>query len=178
MIALPRPKPECKKMDLIMVLDRSSSIRPTDYEHMRDFLLSIGETLKIGQRDENGDIIGQGSIITFSEEGTLRISLKESRRPGRFAEVVRNMPGPLPGGRTKTHRGLAVADKDALTVEAGLRMNDPDVQKIFMVITDGKQTVESRRRGWLQFHHELTSRNKDSMHVHQFFVIQTLMFVC
>lgn len=131
-----------------MVLDRSSSIRPDDYDHMREFLLSIGKTLKIGERDENGDVIGQGAIVTFSEKGTLRITLKESQTPGKFAEVVRKMPGPLSGGRTKTHQGLEVADKQVVTVEAGLRINDPNVEKIFMVITDGEQTKESVRRGW------------------------------
>ena len=134
-------------MDLITVLDRSSSIIPDDYEHMRDFLLSIGKTLRIGERDENGDVIGQGAIVTFSEKGSLRITLAESREPGKFAEIVRTMPGPLLGGRSKTHRGLDLADKQVVTVDAGLRMNDTNVEKIFMVITDGRQTVESPRRG-------------------------------
>ena len=140
-------EPQCKKMDLILVLDRSASIRRDDYEHMRDFLLQLGKSLKIGERDENGDVIGQGAIVTFSEEGNLRITLKQSQKPGSFAEVVRRMPGPLEGGRTKTHRGLKVADEQVVTPEAGLRMNDPNVAKIFMVITDGQQTRESKRRG-------------------------------
>ncbi|XP_028398895.1 uncharacterized protein LOC114521039 isoform X22 [Dendronephthya gigantea] len=145
---LPAVQAKCRKMDLIMVLDRSSSIRPADYEHMRDFLIELGKSLKIGERDAQGDVIGQGAIVTFSERGTVRITLKGSQKPGAFEKAVRNMPGPLPGGRTKTHRGLALADKEILTSEAGLRTNDPDVAKIFMVITDGKQTKESRRRGY------------------------------
>ena len=152
-IELPPVAGQCRKMDLILVLDRSASINKDDYEHMRHFLLSIGKSLKIGERDKDGEVIGQGAIITFSEEGTLRISLKESQTPGKFAQVVKDMPGPLPGGRTKTHKGLDVADKEAVTSEAGLRVNDPKVEKIFMVITDGEQTVESVRRGWYGFFH-------------------------
>ncbi|CAB4027156.1 Alkaline phosphatase, partial [Paramuricea clavata] len=143
---LPPVAGQCRKMDLILVLDRSASINRDDYEHMRHFLLSIGKSLKIGERNKDGEVIGQGAIVTFSEEGTLRISLKESQSPGKFAQVVQTMPGPLPGGRTKTHKGLDVADKEAVTSEAGLRINDPKVEKIFMVITDGEQTVESKKR--------------------------------
>ena len=135
-------------MDIIFVLDRSSSIRRPDYDLMRDFLLSLAEKLRIGERNSKGEILGQGAIVTFSEQGTKRITLKQSQTPGRFEKVVRLMPGPLPGGRTKTHRGLALADKDVVTKSAGYREDDPDVVKIFMVITDGRQTRESPRRGY------------------------------
>ena len=148
LIELDAPAAVCQKMDIIFVLDRSSSIRPSDYEHMRHFLTRISEILQIGERDEKGDVIGQGAMVTFSEEGTLRIGLKESRTKGRFLQVVETMPGPRPGGRTKTHKGLDVADRLVATEEAGLRVSDPKVKKIFMVITDGQQTRESRRRGY------------------------------
>lgn len=135
-------------MDIIFVLDRSSSIRISDFNLMREFLLSLGEKLRIGERNSKGEVVGQGAIVTFSEQGTTRITLQQSQTPGRFAQIVRGMPGPLPGGRTKTHQGLAVADKDVVIKSAGYREDDPDVTKIFMVITDGKQTRESRRRGY------------------------------
>lgn len=144
---LPAPTAQCKKMDIVLVVDRSGSIRKDDYEHMRDFLKRLGESLKIGERDENGEIIGQGAIVTFSERGRLQISLKRSQTPGEFSRVVRTMPGPLEGGRTKTHRGLKIADKEVVSRAGGMRLDDPNVVKIFMVMTDGKQTVESRRRG-------------------------------
>jgi uncharacterized protein YegL len=135
-------------MDIMFVLDRSGSINPDDFEHMRHFLLRIAELLKIGKRDEDGEVIGQGAIVTFSEEGTLRVTLKESQTEGKFVSVVNSMPGPKTGGRTKTHRGLTVANEQVVTPEAGLRMNDAGVEKIFMVITDGKQTKESVKKGW------------------------------
>jgi uncharacterized protein YegL len=135
-------------MDIIFVLDRSSSIRKADYDLMRKFLLSLGEKLRIGERNEDGEVIGQAAIVTFSEKGETRITLKESQAPGSFAKTVREMPGPKRGGRTKTHRGLDVADKNVVVKSAGYREDDPKVAKIFMVITDGKQTRESRRRGY------------------------------
>ncbi|XP_046846527.1 uncharacterized protein LOC124440255 isoform X4 [Xenia sp. Carnegie-2017] len=147
--ALSPAKAKCAKTDLILVLDRSGSIRPQDYELMRDFVVEIGQKLKIGERDDEGKVIGQGAIVTFSEEGTLRITLKESQEPGKFVEVAKEMPGPYSGGRTKTHKALKVANEKLVTEAAGLRVNDPSVLKVFMVITDGKQTKESRRRGFL-----------------------------
>lgn len=138
----------CQKTDIIFVLDRSGSIRRSDFDLMRMFLLSFGEDLKIGGRDSKGEIVGQGAIVTFSERGTKRITLKESQTPGRFAEVVKNMPGPLGVGRTKTHSGLRIADKEVAVKSAGYREDDANVTKILMVITDGEQTRESRRRGY------------------------------
>ena len=129
-------------------MDRSSSIRRSDFDFMRMFLLSFGENLKIGERNSKGEIVGQGAIVTFSEEGTKRITLKGSQTPGHFAEVVKNMPGPLIGGRTKTHKGLRMADKEVAVKSAGYREDDANVTKILMVVTDGKQTIESRRRGY------------------------------
>ena len=131
-------------MDIIFVLDRSSSIKPSDYDKMRMFLTLVAERLRIGERDENGEVIGQGAIVTFSEKGERRITLTESRDTGKFKNIVNTMPGPLPGGRTKTHLGLDVADKEVAIPEAGLRVNDPKVVKIFMIITDGEQTRGGR----------------------------------
>lgn len=146
-LALSPAKAKCAKTDLILVLDRSGSIRPQDYELMRNFVVEIGQKLKIGERDDEGKVIGQGAIVTFSEDGTSRITLKESQEPGKFVEVAKAMPGPYPGGRTKTHKALKIANEKLVTEAAGLRVNDPSVLKVFMVITDGKQTIESRRRG-------------------------------
>ena len=135
-------------MDIIFVLDRSSSIRRSDFDLMRKFLLSLSEKLRIGERNSKGEIVGQGAIVTFSEKGTTRITLSESQQPGRFDTIVKSMPGPLSGGRTKTHQGLKEADQSVAKKSAGYREDDPDVAKIFMVITDGKQTRESRRKGY------------------------------
>ena len=111
---------------------------------MRRFLEIVGERLKVGERNENGEVIGQAAIVTFSEAGEKRITLKESQTPGKFASVVRTMPGPLPGGRTKTHFGLALADKEVAIKESGFRVDDPEVKKMLMVITDGEQTRGGR----------------------------------
>lgn len=148
-IASGTSKGQCQKMDIIFVLDRSSSIPVADYDLVRIFLTSLTEKLRVGESNSKGEVIGQAAIVTFSETGTMRITLQESRTPGRFAEIVRTMPGPLEGGRTKTHRGLAVADKEVVIKSAGYREDQSDVEKIFMVITDGKQTRESKRRGYV-----------------------------
>ena len=136
---------ECKKKtDIIFVLDRSSSIKPSDYDEMRKFLKMIGKRLKIGERNEIGEILGQGALVTFSERGEKRLTLAESVEAGKFVDVVETMPGPLPGGRTKTHLGLNVADKEVVIKVAGYRADDPDVKKMIMVITDGEQTRGGR----------------------------------
>jgi uncharacterized protein YegL len=140
----------CKpKTDLIFVLDRSGSIRDEDYNKMREFVTEIAKELKVGETNGEGEIIGQAAIVTFSELGEKRMTLAESQDAEKFYDLVATMPGPKRQGRTKTHRGLRVADKEIAIKEAGYREDDPDVKKMIMVITDGKQTKESVRRGFV-----------------------------
>ena len=116
---------------------------------MREFVKKIAEELKVGETNDEGDVIGQAAIVTFSEEGEKRITLAESRDAKKFYDLVDRMPGPLLGGRTKTHRGLKIADEEIAIKEAGYREDDPDVKKLLMVITDGEQTKESVQRGFV-----------------------------
>jgi hypothetical protein len=113
---------------------------------MRKFVSKIAKELRVGETNDDGEIIGQVGIVTFSEVGEKRITLAESQDKNKFYDVVNKMPGPE--GRTKTHRGLAIADKELAVKEAGYREDDPEIKKVIMVITDGKQTLESRRRGY------------------------------
>ena len=113
---------------------------------MRKFVSKIAKELRVGETNDDGEIIGQVGIVTFSEESTKIITLAESQDKEKFYDVVNKMPGP--GGRTKTHRGLAIADEELAVKEAGYREDDPEVKKVIMVITDGKQTRESTRRGY------------------------------
>ncbi len=140
----------CKpKTDLIFVLDRSGSIRDDEYNKLREFVQHIAKYLKVGVRNEEGEIIGQAAIVTFSELGEKRITLAESQDAKKFYDLIETMPGPKRQGRTKTHRGLKVADKEIAIKEAGYREDDPDVKKMIMVITDGSQTRESFGRGYV-----------------------------
>lgn len=123
-----------------MVIDRSASVKTPDYNQMRDFLKALARGLQIGVRNKEGDVIGQGAIVTFSEKATIQGTLKASQEPGRFEDVVTAMDGPLKGGRTKTHLGLGLAYSELTKVENGFRQDDPDVTKLLMIITDGEQT--------------------------------------
>jgi uncharacterized protein YegL len=143
------PAPCKPKTDLIFVLDRSGSIRKEDYDMMREFVNKIAKELKVGERNEKGEIIGQAAIVTFSEKGEKRITLAQSQDKDKFYDIVARMPGPLLGGRTKTHRALAIADKELAIKEAGYREDDPEVKKMIMVITDGEQTKESVSKGYI-----------------------------
>ena len=132
-----------KKTDIIFVVDRSGSIRYPDYNRMRAFIEDIGKKLRIGVKNNKGEVFGQGAIVSFSDRGQTQITLRESNTPGKFARVVKHMSGPLAGGRTKIHRGLAVAENEVAIKESGLRVDDPDVYKVLVVITNGEQTRES-----------------------------------
>ena len=130
-----------KKTDFVFVIDRSGSIKDSDYKAMRKFLNAIGHGFQIGERNSDGEIIGQGAIVTFSDNTEVAITLKESQQSGRFGRVVTDeMLGPEEGSKTHTNDGLKRAYDELTTPENGFRSNDPDVHKQVILITDGQQT--------------------------------------
>ena len=111
-----------------------------------NFLIFVGDALQIGVKNEEGEVLVQGAIVTFSEEATIQITLEGSRNPGNFTKVVNEMPGPQLRGRTKTHLALTLADTEVAVAKAGYRSTEKDVAKILVIITDGEQT---KRRGYI-----------------------------
>ena len=129
-----------EKTDITFVLDRSGSINPGDYRQMQRFLKVVADKLQIGVRNDAGQVIGQGAMVTFSETAKVEVLLSASAASGAFLRAVDALDGPEPGGRTNTHLGLDLADKNVVQQSAGYRGNDDEVNKILMVITDGEQT--------------------------------------
>ena len=111
---------------------------------MKLFLKKISLKLQTGVENDDGEIIGQGAIVTFSEQATVRINLQGSRIAGAFADAVGNLPYPLSEDRTKTYLGLKLADTEVAQTSAGYREDDDDVKRMLMVITDGRQTTGGR----------------------------------
>ncbi len=107
---------------------------------MKDFLKVIADKLQIGVRNDAGDVIGQGAMVTFSDDAQVRLTLTASRRAGEFVRGVSALPGPKPGGQTKTDIGLKLTDTEVAQRSAGLRDNDKDVKSLLVVLTDGDQT--------------------------------------
>jgi hypothetical protein len=111
---------------------------------MKEFLNVVSVKLQTGVENDDGEIIGQGAIVTFSEEATVRINLQGSRIAGAFADAVDSLPDPLAGGRTKTDLGLNLADTEVAQTSAGYREDDDDVKRMLIVITDGGQSKGGR----------------------------------
>ena len=107
---------------------------------MKRFLRVVSDKLQIGVRNADGEVIGQGAMVTFSEDARVEINLQASRLPRAFSAAVDALGRPVTGGRTKTALGLALADKEVANRSAGFRDDDPDVKRMLMVITDGEQT--------------------------------------
>lgn len=110
---------------------------------MRDFLLSLGKRLRIGEQNGKGEVIGQGAIITYNREGKMKITLEESQNKGSFARVVRTMADPIASKQKKSVRGLDVAGKSAVMNVTGYRENDADVSKLLVVILNETKTRDS-----------------------------------
>jgi hypothetical protein len=132
-----------KKTDTIFVVDRSS-ISESGYANIRSFILNVARRLRVGVKNERKEIIGQGAVVTFSDEGKKIVTLKDSKYPGRFVKAVRSMPGPLSDATRagKIHRGLEIAYREVAVANEGLRVRDDSVHKTVVVITNGHQTEE------------------------------------
>lgn len=124
---------------MMFVLDSSGSINPGDYKQMKRFLDVVADKMQIGVENADGEIIGQGAMVTFSEKAKVEINLRASRTTQAFEDAVAYLKGPVPGGRTYTDKGLKLAEIDVAQPSAGLREGE-DVKRILVVLTDGEQT--------------------------------------
>lgn len=108
---------------------------------MKRFLKTVADKLQIGVQNAQGEPIGQGAMVTFSEDAKVEINLQASAVSMAFETAVDNLGTPHVGGRTKTALGLGLADSKVAQRTAGFRDDDEDVKRMIMVITDGEQTT-------------------------------------
>ena len=76
----------------MFVVERSATIRQTEFIHVREFLRALGQLLNGGVKDKNGEIISQAAIIMFSDDAEKIFTFEESNRPGGFDKAVRLLP--------------------------------------------------------------------------------------
>ena len=139
---------KCEKVDIIFVLEWSGTIHSDDYNSVRNFLLSIGKRLRIGEQNEKREAIGQGAIITYNKVGKMEITLKESQNKGSFARVVRTMADPIVSHQTKSARSLNAANKSVVINSTGYRENDADVSKLLVVISNETKRRDSQENSY------------------------------
>lgn len=115
-----------KSLDIGIAIDSSSSIYQSDWEHMKSFLGSFVDSVKIGQ--SNVKI----SVMSFSSAAQIEIKFADSSNADELKAKIKQLN--YIGGFTRTDLALKLAKDLMFQSSNGARS---DAKKIFVVLTDG-----------------------------------------
>lgn len=132
-----QPAPCKQGLDLGILIDRSSSIRPVNHERLlKDFLPKFLKSFKIAKRKTN---VG---IIAYDEAAELLAPFngRNSRSKTRIINFVKSLH---PGVQlqTRTDKGLIAANKELFTKGNGDRKSH---QNVLVTFTDGRAWPKRR----------------------------------
>ncbi|XP_043921868.1 matrilin-2 [Protopterus annectens] len=129
---------KCKNMplDLVFIIDSSRSVRPTDYEKVKEFVINILSFLDVGLDATRVGLIQYGSTVQHE------FSLKTYMKKADIHRAVRGMTHMASG--TMTGLALQYIRNVAFTEAEGARPLDMHVPRVAMIVTDGRpqDTVE------------------------------------
>ncbi|KAM5172043.1 uncharacterized protein ACMZJ9_004893 [Mantella aurantiaca] len=123
-------EPICAKLkaDIVFLVDESSSIGPSNFNKVKDFLYRIVSYFpKIGPQGT------QIAIVQYSEEPRTEFHLNQHKDRNSILKAIRSMQ--YFGGNTKTGRGIGHVLKELFQVSKGMRPSSPH---LIMLITDGR----------------------------------------
>ncbi|XP_040199257.1 collagen alpha-1(VII) chain-like isoform X5 [Rana temporaria] len=123
-------EPICAKLkaDIVFLVDESSSIGPSNFIKVKDFLYRIVSYFpKIGPQG------AQIAIVQYSEEPRTEFHLNENKDRNSILKAIRSMQ--YFGGNTKTGRGIGHVLKELFQVSKGMRPSSPH---LILLITDGR----------------------------------------
>ena len=110
-------------------MESSENISPRDYQRIKDFVKEAA-TYLLASSDEQ-----QVGVIVFNGEATINIKFGQYFSEFDFNRAIDNLP--LKRGPAKLETALRIASK-LFTAEEGAR---PGLQKVCIVLTNGKHTV-------------------------------------
>uniref|UniRef100_A0A8D0H2R0 Matrilin 2 n=1 Tax=Sphenodon punctatus TaxID=8508 RepID=A0A8D0H2R0_SPHPU len=119
-----------KHLDLVFIIDSSRSVRPYDFEKVKEFILTILHFLYI-----SSDITRVG-LIQYGSTVKNEFSLKTFRRKHDVERAVRRMMHLATG--TMTGLAIQYAVNIAFSESEGARPLNKNVPRIIMIVTDGR----------------------------------------
>ncbi|XP_066443754.1 matrilin-4 isoform X3 [Eleutherodactylus coqui] len=130
-----RPKVEeqqCKAgpMDLVFIIDSSRSVRPSEFESMRKFMIDLINSLEIGPTHT------RVSVVQYSSQVQNVFSLKSYFTKAAMHKAINDII-PLAQG-TMTGLAIQYAMNVAFTVEEGARPPSQRIPKVAVIVTDGR----------------------------------------
>ncbi|KAK7885989.1 hypothetical protein WMY93_025610 [Mugilogobius chulae] len=127
---------QCKMMplDFVFVIDSSRSIRPSDYEKVKTFIINLLQFLDVGPDATRVGLLQYGSEIQNE------FSLNTYRTKKEVERAVKSMQHLATG--TMTGLALQYTMDTAFTEEEGARPLELLIPRIAMVVTDGRPQDE------------------------------------
>lgn len=119
-----------KRLDLVFIIDSSRSVRPYDFEKVKEFILTILQFLDISPDATRVGLIQYGSTVKHE------FSLKTFRRKQEIERAVRRMMHLATG--TMTGLAIQYAVNIAFSESEGARPLNQNVPRIIMIVTDGR----------------------------------------
>ncbi|XP_055560947.1 matrilin-2 isoform X6 [Falco cherrug] len=119
-----------KRLDLVFIIDSSRSVRPYDFEKVKEFILTILQFLDISTDATRVGLIQYGSTVKHE------FSLKTFRRKQDIERAVKRMMHLATG--TMTGLAIQYAMNIAFSESEGARPLKQNVPRIIMIVTDGR----------------------------------------
>uniref|UniRef100_A0A8C3PQE1 Matrilin-2 n=1 Tax=Calidris pygmaea TaxID=425635 RepID=A0A8C3PQE1_9CHAR len=119
-----------KPLDLVFIIDSSRSVRPYDFEKVKEFILTILQFLDISPDATRVGLIQYGSTVKHE------FSLKTFRRKQDIERAVKRMMHLATG--TMTGLAIQYAVNIAFSESEGARPLKQNVPRIIMIVTDGR----------------------------------------
>ncbi|GAB0181945.1 matrilin-2 [Grus japonensis] len=119
-----------KRLDLVFIIDSSRSVRPYDFEKVKEFILTILQFLDISPDVTRVGLIQYGSTVKHE------FSLKTFRRKQDIERAVKRMMHLATG--TMTGLAIQYAVNIAFSESEGARPLKQNVPRIIMIVTDGR----------------------------------------
>nr|XP_028592257.1 matrilin-2 isoform X1 [Podarcis muralis]XP_028592258.1 matrilin-2 isoform X1 [Podarcis muralis]XP_028592259.1 matrilin-2 isoform X1 [Podarcis muralis] len=119
-----------KRLDLVFIIDSSRSVRPYDFEKVKEFILTILQFLDIGP-----DATRVG-LIQYASTVKQEFSLKTFRRKQDVERAVKRMLYLATG--TMTGLAIQYAVNIAFSESEGARPLRQNVPRVIMIVTDGR----------------------------------------
>ncbi|NWX40700.1 MATN2 protein, partial [Steatornis caripensis] len=127
---LPENTCDNKRLDLVFIIDSSRSVRPYDFEKVKEFILTILQFLDISPDATRVGLIQYGSTVKHE------FSLKTFRRKQDIERAVKRMMHLATG--TMTGLAIQYAVNIAFSESEGARPLKQNVPRIIMIVTDGR----------------------------------------
>lgn len=124
-------------MDLVFIIDSSSSIFPNEYVRQLEFLENIAGALDVGPFLNQSRI----GVISFSDEPRLEFTLNQYTEKSELIDAIRRI-NYLSGG-TNTAAAIQLALKTMFNKESGAR---EEAKNVIIVFTDGESFSESETK--------------------------------